>query len=135
MPCCRKKLNTEVGKSESVLCYVTKYDVNISLVMCAACQSWVHYLYEGIPPSTPFGDDAVYECLICRSFIPETLWGYFVAKLQENGDTQFELETQILAKKSECEAQKDLIAAHIGDTERQLHWYTKYRLQTKWEWF
>ena len=43
-----------------------------------------------------------------------------MAKLQENRDRQFQLETQILAKKSECEAQKELIAAYIGDRERQL---------------
>ena len=116
----KKKLNTELGKCESVVCCVTKYDVNISWVMCTKCQSWVHYLCEGIPPDTSFGDDAVYECLSCKSFIPETLEGYFVAKLQENRDRQFQLETQILAKKSECEAQKELIAAYIGDRERQL---------------
>ena len=38
------------------------------------------------------------------SFIPEILEGYFVAKLQENRDRQFKL-----AKRSDCEAQKDLI--------------------------
>ena len=84
--------------------------------MCTECRSWFHYLCESIPPKTYFGDDAVYECLGCKSFIPETL----VAKLQENRDRQFELETQILAKRSDCEAQKDLIATHIGDTERKL---------------
>ena len=115
----KKKLNTEVGKCKSVVCCETKYDVNISWVMHTTCRSWVHYLCEGIP-NTSFGDDAVYECLSCRSFIPETLEGYFVAKLQENRDRQFQLETQILAKKSECEAQKELIAAYIGDRERQL---------------
>ena len=114
----KKKLNTELGKCESVVCCVTKYDVNISWVMCTTCQSWVHYLCEGIPPNTSFGDDAVYECLSCRSFIPETLEGYFVAKLQENRDRQCQLETQILAQKRECEAQKDLIVACISDRER-----------------
>ena len=113
----KKKLNTEEEKCASVVCCVTKYDVNISWVMCTKCRSWVHYLCEGIPPNTYFGDDAVYECLSCKSFIPETLEGYFVAKLQENRDRQFEFETQILAKRSDCEAQKDLITAHIGDTD------------------
>ena len=116
----KKKLNTEVGNCESVVCCVTKNDVSISWVMCTTCQSWIHYLCEGIPPNTSLDDDAVSECLSCRSFIPETLEGYFVAKLLENRDRQFELVTQILSKKSECEAKKDLIAAHIGDSERQL---------------
>ena len=75
---------------------------------------------EGIPPNNCFSDDAVYECLSCRSFIPEALEGYFVAKLQENRGRQCQLETQILAKKSECEAQKDLIVGCISDSERQL---------------
>ena len=75
---------------------------------------------EGIPPNNSFGDDAVYECLSCRSFIPEALEGYFVAKLQENRDRPCQLETQILAKKSECQAQKDLIVGCINDSERQL---------------
>ena len=83
-----KKLNTEVRKCESVVCCITKYDVNISWVMYK-----VHCLCEGIPPNTFFGDDAVCECLCCRSFIPETLEGYFVTKLEENRDKQFELET------------------------------------------
>ena len=43
-----------------------------------------------------------------------------MAKLQENSDRKFELQTQILAKKSDCKVQKDLIAVHIGDTECQL---------------
>ena len=43
-----------------------------------------------------------------------------MAKLQENKDSQFELKTQVLAKRIDCEAQKNLIAAHIGDTECQL---------------
>ena len=115
-----KKLNTEVGKCESVVCCVPKYDVNISWVMCTTCRSWVHYLCEGIPPNISFGDDAVYECLSCRSFIPEILKGYFVAKSQENRGRLFELETLIIAKKSECEAQKDFVVAYIGDTEHQL---------------
>ena len=34
-----------------------------------------------------------------------------MAKLQENKDRQFELKTQVLAKRIDCEAQKDLIAA------------------------
>ena len=84
--------------------------------MCATCRSWVHYLCEGIPPNISFGDDAVYEYLSCRSFIPEILKGYFVAKFQEDRGRLFELETLIIAKKSECEAQKDFIAAYIGDT-------------------
>ena len=75
---------------------------------------------EGIPPNNSFGDDAVYECLSCRSFIPEALEGYFVAKLQENRDRPCQLETHILAKKSECEAQKDLIVDCISDREHQL---------------
>ena len=115
----KKKLNTEVGKCKSVVCCETKYDVNISWVMHTTCRSWVHYLCEGIP-NTSFGDGAVYECLSCRPFIPETLEGYFVAKLQENSGRQIELETQILAKKGECEAQKDLIVANTGDTDHQL---------------
>ena len=43
-----------------------------------------------------------------------------MAKLQENRDKQFELETQTPAKKSKCEAHKDLITDRIGDTVRQL---------------
>lgn len=62
-------------------------------------RSWVHYLYEGIPPNTYFGDDAVYDFLNCTSFVPETPEGYFVAKSQENKARQFEFETQILAKR------------------------------------
>ena len=54
--------------------------------MCTECRSWFHYLCESIPPKTYFGDDAVYECLGCKSFIPETLEGYFVAKVQDNED-------------------------------------------------
>ena len=104
----KKKLNTEVGKCKSVVCCETKYDVNISWVMHTTCRSWVHYLCEGIP-NTSFGDDAVYECLSCRSFIPETLEGYFVAKLQENRDRQFELETQILPKKVNVRHKKSLL--------------------------
>ena len=49
------------------------------------------------------------------SFIPEILEGHFVAKLQENRDRQFKL-----AKRSDCEAQKDLIVTQIVDTECQL---------------
>ena len=88
--------------------------------MCTTCRSLVHYLCEGIPSNTSFGHDAIYECLICRSFIPEILKECFVAKLQENRDKQFELETQTPAKKSKCEAHKDLIMDRIGDTVRQL---------------
>ena len=43
-----------------------------------------------------------------------------MAKLQKNRDRQSELETQILAKRSDCEAQNDLITTHIGDTQCQL---------------
>ena len=43
-----------------------------------------------------------------------------MAKLQENRDRQFELETKILAKSSDWEAQKDLIVANVGDTEFKL---------------
>ena len=88
--------------------------------MCKKCRSQVHYLCEGISPNTSFGDDAVYESLSHRSFISETYEGYFVAKLQENRDRQFELETKILAKSSDWEAQKDLIVANVGDTEFKL---------------
>ena len=98
----KKKLNTEEEKCASVVCCVTKYDVNISWVMCTECRSWIHYLCEGIPPNSYFGDDTVCECLGCKSFIPQTLEGYFVVKLQGNKDRQFELETQILAKRSDC---------------------------------
>ena len=35
-------------------------------------------------------------------------------------ETEFQLETQIFPQKSECEAQKELIVAYIGDRERQL---------------
>ena len=116
----KNKLNTEKEKHVSVACCATKYNVNIRWVMCTECRSLVHYMCEGIPPNTYFGDDAVYECLSCKSFIPETLEGYFVTQLQEKSDRQFELETQILAKRSDCEVQKDLITAHIGGTEHQL---------------
>ena len=88
--------------------------------MCTECRSWLHYLCEGISPNNYFGDDAVYECLGCKSFIPETPGGYFVAKLQGNKDRQFELETQILAKRSDRESKKTLIAARIGGTERHI---------------
>ena len=43
-----------------------------------------------------------------------------MATFQENRDKQFKLETQVLVKRSDCEAQKDLIAAPVGNTERQL---------------
>ena len=43
-----------------------------------------------------------------------------MAKLQKNRDRQSELKTQILAKRSDCEAQNDLITTHIGDTQCQL---------------
>ena len=42
------------------------------------------------------------------SFIPEILEGYFVEKLQENRDRQFKL-----AKRSDCEAQKDPIVTQL----------------------
>ena len=34
----KKKLNTEPGQCESVICCLTKYDVNIGWVMCTTCQ-------------------------------------------------------------------------------------------------
>ena len=77
-------------------------------------------LCEGISPNTSFGDDAVYESLSHILFISETHKGYFVAKLQENRDRQFELETKTLAKRCDWEAQKDLIVANVGDTEFKL---------------
>ena len=43
------------------------------------------------------------------SFIPDTGEGYFVAKLQENRDRQFELETQILTKKIDVRHKKTLL--------------------------
>ena len=43
-----------------------------------------------------------------------------MAKFQKTRDRQFELKTQILAKRSDCEAQNDLITTHIGDTQCQL---------------
>ena len=43
--------------------------------MCTECRSWVYYHCEGISPNTHFGDDGVYECLNCKSVIPETLEG------------------------------------------------------------
>ena len=97
----KKKLNTEEEKSVSVICCVTKYDVNIRWVICTECRSWVHCLCESIPPNTHFGDDAVYECLSCKSFTLVTLEGCFVVKVQENRDRQSELETHILAKGSD----------------------------------
>ena len=69
--------------------------------MCTECRSWIHYLCEGIPPNTYFDDDddAVYECLSCKPFIPET---------------------QILVKTSDCETQNNINAAYIGDTQGRL---------------
>ena len=46
--------------------------------------------------------------------------GYFVGKLQENGDRQSELETEIFAKRTDCQAKKDGITAPSGDSECQL---------------
>ena len=43
-----------------------------------------------------------------------------MAKLQKNRDRQSELKTQILAERSDCEAQNDLFKTHIGDTQCQL---------------
>ena len=43
-----------------------------------------------------------------------------MAKLQKNRDRQSELKSQMLAKRSDCEAQNDLITTHIGDTQCQL---------------
>ena len=51
-------------------------------------------------------------------FITEKVEGYFVAKLQENRDRQSEFETQMLTKRSDCEAQNDLATTHICETER-----------------
>ena len=76
--------------------------------MYTKCRSWVHYLCEGISPNTSFGDDVVNGCLSCMSFIPEILEGHFVEKLQENRDRQFKL-----AKRSDCEAQKDPIVTQL----------------------
>ena len=45
----KKKLDTDLGKCEFVICCITKYDVNIRWVICTTCRSWVHYLCEGIP--------------------------------------------------------------------------------------
>ena len=48
------------------------------------------------------------------------LVGYFVDQLQENGDRQPELETEIFAKRTDCQAKKDGIIAHSGDSKCQL---------------
>ena len=95
----KKKVNTEEDKSASVGCCITKYDVNTRWAMCTECRSWIHYLCEGIPPNTYFDDDAVYECLSCKPFIPET---------------------QILVKTSDFETKNNINAAYIGDTQGRL---------------
>ena len=100
----KKKLNTEEEKYPPIVCCIIKYNVNIRWVDCRECTSLVHYLCECIPSGTYFGDNAVYECLYCKSFITETLEGYFVVKLQKNRDRQSEDETQILTKSSDSEA-------------------------------
>lgn len=94
------------------------YNVNIRLVDFRECTSLVHYLCEGIPCDTYFGDSFVYKCLSYKSFITKKLEGYFAADLQENRDRQSELEPQMLRKRKDCEAQKDLVTTHVCETEQ-----------------
>ena len=71
----------KVGKNErcaSVVCCISEYDLNIEWVECSNCHRWVPNLCEGNSQGTPQFDDAEYNCLRCRTIIPEILQDFLV---------------------------------------------------------
>ena len=57
----KKKLNMEEEKCATVGCCIRRYNKNTTWVHCRESTSLVHYLCEGIPSDTYFGDNASYE--------------------------------------------------------------------------
>ena len=69
------KKGKKVGKNQrsaSIICCISKYDLNIEWVECSNCHRWVHNLCEGNSQGTSQFDDAEYT-LRCCTIIPETL--------------------------------------------------------------
>ena len=81
---------SENERCKSVVCCISKYDLNINWIECAKCLNWVHCLCEGIfSQGTSLSDDSDFQCLCCQSYITEnSIWNYFVGQSKENSERQ-----------------------------------------------
>ena len=53
---------SENGQPKSVVCYISKFDLNINWIECAKCLNWVNCLYEGnFSQGTSLSDDAHFQ--------------------------------------------------------------------------
>ena len=84
------EMSSENEQCKSVVCCVSKYDLNINWIDNVKCLSWVHCLSRGsFSQGTSLSDDAHFQCLHCGSCNTEKSIGdYFVAKSNENSECQ-----------------------------------------------
>ena len=58
----RLNKESENGRCKSVVCCVSKFDLNINWTECAECLNWVNCLYEGnFSQGTSLSDDAHFQ--------------------------------------------------------------------------